>query len=122
MNAKVLVVDDSALSRRMSRRVLEEAGHTVVEAEDGIIALERYFLEKPDLVLLDITMRGLNGIEVLRQIRMMDDRARVVILTADVQSSTRTMTDELGAAGFITKPLSGEELTNAVNSLLQGGS
>jgi two-component system, chemotaxis family, chemotaxis protein CheY len=67
----------------MSRRVLEEAGHTVVEAEDGIIALERYFLEKSDLVLLDITMRGLNGIEVLRQIRLMDDHARVVILTSD---------------------------------------
>jgi two-component system, chemotaxis family, chemotaxis protein CheY len=118
--AKILVVDDSNLSRRISRRILQDAGHEVVEAEDGIVALERYFLEKPDLVMLDITMKGMNGIEVLNKLRELDSRARVVIATADIQSSTRTLTRAGGASGFITKPFSAEPLLNAVNAALQG--
>src|SRR4051812_16716938 len=106
--AKILVVDDSGLSRRISRNILETAGHAVVEAEDGILALERYFLEKPDLVLLDITMKGMSGIEVLKKLREMDPGARVVIATADIQQSTRTMTREGGALGFVTKPFNME--------------
>ncbi|HSE97204.1 MAG TPA: response regulator, partial [Blastocatellia bacterium] len=51
--AKILVVDDSGMSRRSLRRMLEGDGHQVIEAEDGISALENYFLEKPDLVMLD---------------------------------------------------------------------
>jgi two-component system, chemotaxis family, chemotaxis protein CheY len=119
--AKILVVDDSNLSRRISRRILEEAGHEVVEAEDGVSALERYFLEKPDLVLLDITMKGMTGIEVLRKLREMDTQARVVIATADIQSSTRKLTQEAGALGFVTKPLAVEQLVSAVNAALKGG-
>lgn len=117
---KVLVVDDSSLSRRISRRILEEAGHEVVEAEDGIAALERYFLEKPDLVLLDVTMKGMNGIEVLKKLREIDAQARVVIATADIQSSTRTLTREAGARGFVIKPLATESLLQAVTAALQG--
>jgi two-component system, chemotaxis family, chemotaxis protein CheY len=118
--AKILVVDDSNLSRRISRRILQEAGHEVIEAEEGIVALERYFLEKPELVLLDITMKGLTGIEVLKKLREMDPQARVVIATADIQSSTRTLTQEAGARGFVTKPLVDEQLMRAVNAALGG--
>ena len=57
--AKVLVVDDSGMSRRTLRRILEPAGHQVAEAEDGMAALERYFLDRPDVVLLDMTMNGM---------------------------------------------------------------
>lgn len=120
--AKILVVDDSNLSRRISRRILEDAGHAVVEAEDGIVALERFFLEKPDAVLLDITMKGMSGIEVLQKLREMDSNARVVIATADIQGSTRTLTAEAGAAGFITKPLSSDQVVQALQHALQGGS
>jgi two-component system, chemotaxis family, chemotaxis protein CheY len=118
--ARVLIVDDSNLSRRISRRILTEAGHEVVEATDGISAIEQYFLEKPDLVLLDITMQGMNGIEVLTKIREMDPHARVVIATADIQSSTRTLTHEAGAAGFVAKPLSSAEVLKVVDAALQG--
>jgi two-component system, chemotaxis family, chemotaxis protein CheY len=117
---KIMIVDDSGLSRRISRRILQEAGHTVVEAEDGIAALEMYFLEKPDLVLLDITMKGMNGIEVLKKLREMDSQARVVIATADIQSSTRTLTQAAGARGFITKPLVAKEVVHAVDAALRG--
>ncbi len=118
--AKILVVDDSGLSRRISRKILEEAGHEVVEAEDGMTSLERYFLEKPDVVLLDITMKGMGGIDVLKKLREMDGAARVVIATADIQKSTRALTKDAGACGFVTKPLAAEQLLNAVDAVLRG--
>jgi two-component system chemotaxis response regulator CheY len=118
--AKIMIVDDSGLSRRISRRILQEAGHAVVEAEDGIAALEMYFLEKPDLVLLDITMKGMNGFEVLKKLREMDSQARVVIATADIQSSTRTLTQAAGARGYVTKPLVANEVVHAVDAALRG--
>jgi two-component system chemotaxis response regulator CheY len=118
--AKIMVVDDSNLSRRISRRILQEAGHEVVEAEDGMAALERYFLERPSLVLLDVTMKGMTGIEVLKKLRELDPNACVVIATADIQSSTRALTAAGGARGFITKPLVTQSLLNAVNAALEG--
>jgi CheY-like chemotaxis protein len=61
--AKVLIVDDSAMSRRLLRRILEAAGHDVAEAEDGMVAIEKYYLERPDIVLLDLIMKGMFGME-----------------------------------------------------------
>jgi two-component system, chemotaxis family, chemotaxis protein CheY len=121
--AKILVVDDSTLSRRISRRILEEAGHTVEEAADGLSALERYALARPDLVLLDVTMSEMDGLEVLRQLRAMDPAARVIMVTADAQSSTRTLAEASGAVGFVLKPLAREPLLRAVSTALvpQGG-
>jgi two-component system, chemotaxis family, chemotaxis protein CheY len=121
MMIKMLVVDDSSLSRRISRKILEESGYEVVEAEDGISALERYFIDKPDLVVLDVTMKGLSGIDVLKKLREMDPRARVVIATADIQTSTRTLTREAGARGFVTKPVTKDALLQAVKAALEGG-
>jgi two-component system, chemotaxis family, chemotaxis protein CheY len=118
--ASLLVVDDSALSRRISRRILEEAGYTVIEAADGLTALELYSLEQPDLVLLDVTMVELNGLEVLGQLRAMDPSARVVMATADVQSSTRSLAKDGGAVGFVVKPLTTETLLQAVAAALNG--
>ena len=121
--ANILVVDDSALSRRISRRILEGAGHVVTDVADGMTALERYSLDKPDLVLLDVTMAELDGLEVLQQIRLMDPSAIVVMATADVQSSTRTLAEAGGASGFVAKPFVAETVLQAVDAALigQGG-
>ena len=100
--AKVLVVDDSGLARRSTRKILESAGHQAVEAQDGLTALERYFTDKPDVVLLDVTMKDMDGIEVLRRLRELDPAARVIIVTADVQNSTREMAEAGGARGFVS--------------------
>jgi two-component system, chemotaxis family, chemotaxis protein CheY len=116
--ARILIVDDSGLSRRISRRILEEAGHTVEEAADGLSALERYALDRPELVLLDVTMSEMNGLEVLRQLRSLDPEARVVMATADAQTSTRTLSEEGGAVGFVLKPLAREPLLRAVDAAL----
>ncbi|HEX7177852.1 MAG TPA: response regulator, partial [Pyrinomonadaceae bacterium] len=94
-----MVVDDSALSRRTLRRILETAGYGVVEAEEGMAALELYFIEKPDLVLLDLVMKGMYGLDVLEKLRQMDPLVRVVVLSADIQSTSREMVAAAGAAG-----------------------
>jgi two-component system, chemotaxis family, chemotaxis protein CheY len=120
MMAKILVVDDSSMSRRTLRKILELAGHEIIEAEEGAVALERFFLEKPDLVFLDLTMTGMYGIDVLNKLREMDPRALVIIASADIQSSTREMVDAGGASAFINKPFTSDKVLNAVRMTLQG--
>ena len=119
--ATILVVDDSNLSRKTSRRILEFGGHRVTEAADGLAALERYTLDRPDVVLLDVTMAEMDGLEVLRQLRAIDPAARVVMATADVQSSTRELALAGGAVGFVTKPLAADVVMTAVAAALNGG-
>ncbi len=121
MSAKILVVDDSALSRRTMRRILETAGYEVVEADEGMAALEIYFLEKPDLVFLDLVMKGMYGLEVLEKLREMDSDAQVVVASADIQSSTRTMVEEAGALAFINKPFVTEQVLAAVSAAMSEG-
>lgn len=121
MTQKILIVDDSALSRRTLRRILEAGGYEVVEAEDGMTALEVYFLEKPSLVLLDLVMKGMYGLDVLVKLREMDPKALVVIASADIQSSTRKMGDEAGALSFINKPFVSEQVIAAVEAALAEG-
>jgi len=119
--AKVLVVDDSSMSRRTLRKILEPQGHEIIEAEEGIIALERYFLERPDLVFLDLTMSGMYGIDVLTKLREMDPQARVIVASADIQSSTHDLVKIGGASAFINKPFTSEKILNIVSQVLEGG-
>jgi two-component system chemotaxis response regulator CheY len=118
MRAKVLIVDDSALARRTLRQILESADCEVAEAEDGLAALERYFLEKPDVVLLDLVMRGMYGLDVLHKLRELDPGARVVVVSADVQTSSQTMVEQAGARAFITKPFERSEILGALDLAL----
>ena len=120
MSKKIMVVDDSALSRRTLRRILEAAGYSVVEAEEGMAALELYFIEKPDLVFLDLVMKGMYGLDVLAKLREMDADARVVVASADIQASTRALVEEAGALGFINKPFAAEHVLGAVESAMGG--
>ena len=117
---KILIVDDSALSRKTLTRILEAEGHVVLEANDGIAAIEHYFIERPDLVLLDLVMTGMYGLDVLAKLRELDPTVRVVIASADIQSSTREMADEAGAVGFVNKPFTQAEVAAAVRSALEG--
>lgn len=118
--AKILIVDDSSLSRRMLRAILAPAGHEVVEASDGLVALERYALDQPDLVLLDLVMAGMDGFEVLEKIRQLDGEARVIVATADLQTLTRKMVETAGALTLINKPYAAQTVLEAVSSALKG--
>lgn len=119
--AKILVVDDSNLARRTTRKILETAGHEVIESQDGLGALEQYYVEKPAAVILDVTMRDMDGIEVLKRLRKLDPNARVVIVTADVQSTTREMANSGGACGFVIKPVIPKPLLEAIATALEEG-
>ena len=107
MSSKILVVDDSGLARRGTRRILEAAGYEVVEAEDGMAALERYFLEKPDVVLLDLVMKGMYGLDVLTKLRELDAAARVIVVSADIQTSSHELVSGRRRRGFLNKPVDG---------------
>ena len=119
--ARILIVDDSNLSRRILRSILEPAGHEIIEAGDGMTALECHFLQKPDLTILDLNMREMAGMEVLTQLRRLDPRARVLIGSADIQDSTRRMALAAGAVGFVGKPFTQAAVLNAVDAALSGG-
>ena len=122
MNAKVLIVDDSSLARRTVRQLVEEMGHTVEEATDGAQALERYFINRHDLIILDMVMNGMYGLEVLAKMRELNSDVRVIIASADIQKSTLEQARAAGAAAFINKPLNRQELTRIVGTVLEGGS
>ena len=121
MSAKVLIVDDSRLARRTVRNMLEEMGHTVEEANDGAQALERYFLNRHDLVILDMVMTGMYGLEVLAKLRELEPGVRVIIATADIQTSTKEQAQAAGAAALVNKPLVRHVLNEIVTSVLAGG-
>ena len=118
MKTRVLIVDDSALARRNLRQILESANCEVDEAEDGLSALERYFLDKPDVVLLDLVMRGMYGLDVLEKLRQLDPLAKVVVVSADVQTSSQQLVDQAGAKAFITKPFDREEIIGTLEAVL----
>jgi two-component system, chemotaxis family, chemotaxis protein CheY len=111
-----LVVDDSALSRKMMRKALEQLGHAVTEASDGAQGIERYFIEKPDYVVLDLVMPGMTGFEVLENLRTLDPGARVIICSADIQQSTRACVLNGGAVGIMNKPVTAEQLEALLNT------
>lgn len=120
MSPKILVVDDSGLARRSTRRALEQAGYAVVEAEDGLSALERYFVEQPQVVLLDLVMKGMYGLDVLIKLREMDPKVRVIVISADIQTTSKELVSAGGAAAFLTKPVKAEDIVSAVQHVLGG--
>ena len=120
ITAQILVVDDSGFSRRILRQILEEAGYRVDEAKDGMEALERYALARPQVVLLDVVMNGMTGLEVLAKLRELDPKAKVVLATADVQSSTAAAARDAGAAGIICKPFQRERVVQMIAAVEKG--
>lgn len=120
MKSRILVVDDSMLARRTVRQALEDMGHTVEEATDGTQALERYFLNRPDIVILDMVMNGMYGLEVLAKIKELNPDARVIVATADIQTSTQEQARAAGAAAFLNKPINRQALAQTVTRILAG--
>ncbi len=114
---KILIVDDSGLARRRARSILEEAGYGVIEAEDGMAAIEQYFMAKPDAVLLDLVMKGMYGLDVLAKLREVDSAARVIVVSADVQDSSHELVRQAGASGFLTKPLDANEIVALLRTM-----
>ncbi len=120
MKPKILIVDDSALTRRTLRHILEGAGYEVAEASDGLNALERYFVEKPAIVMLDLLMKGMYGLEVLTKLRELDPNAKVIVVSADIQASSHDLVQEAGGAAFVNKPFDKHDILKVIGDVLQG--
>ncbi|MEX0801376.1 MAG: response regulator [Dehalococcoidia bacterium] len=117
--ARILVVDDSAFMRSRIAKLLEEMGHEAIEAGDGSEGVRKFAEERPDGVLLDITMPGTGGLEALRRIRGMDPAARVAMVTAVGQQTTVIEALNAGARDFVVKPYDPERVKAAVNKLVK---
>ncbi|MFC7339958.1 response regulator transcription factor [Saccharopolyspora griseoalba] len=116
--SRVLVVDDDHAVRDVVRRYLERAGYAVDLADDGETALRRHDERRPDLVVLDLMLPGVGGLEVCRRIRERGP-VPVVMLTALGEESDRVLGLELGADDYVVKPFSPRELVLRVSSVLR---
>ena len=121
MKAKILVVDDSGLARRLIRKILEELGHEVEDVSDGAQALERYLLNHHDAVVLDLLMHGMYGVEVLQKLKQLNPDLPVIVASADIQRTTRDQVKDGGAAAMINKPVTKEQMGEVLNIVLSGG-
>ncbi len=102
--SRVLVVDDSSFMRKRIISVLEKAGHQVAgQAADGAEGYELYKKCRPDYVIMDVTMRGTDGITSARLIREWDSKARIVFMSLMTDPDVIRQAEELGALGFIDK-------------------
>ncbi|HEY4788031.1 MAG TPA: response regulator [Bacteroidales bacterium] len=115
----ILVIDDSFVNRQYIKAVLEEEGINVVEAGDGTEALDILKTYTPDLVILDLLMPVMGGIETLQEIRNRKYDFPILILTADINDSTRQTCLQLGASGFINKPTNGKDILKLIKKVFQ---
>lgn len=121
MKPKILVVDDSGLARRLVRKILEDLGYEVDDVSDGAQALERYLLNHHDAVVLDLLMHGMYGMEVLQKLKQLNPNLPVIVVTADIQRTTREQVKELGGAAMVNKPVTKEQLEEVLKIVLTGG-
>ena len=115
MNYKILVADDEAEIRSLLKLYLENEGYSVVEAVDGLEAMEKLKSDKPDLCVLDIMMPGMDGYQVLRKLRE-DSNIPVIILSAKDADSEKILGLNLGADDYIAKPFNALEAVARINS------
>ena len=117
--AKVMICDDAAFMRMMIKDILTKNGYEIAaEAENGAIAVEKYPEAKPDLVLMDITMPDMDGIQALKKIKEIDANANVIMCSAMGQQAMVIEAIQSGAKDFIVKPFQAERVLEAVMILL----
>ena len=126
MNAemkKILVIDDNSDIRDLIAFIFEKAGLKVIQSANGESGLQELKSKRPDLVLLDATMPGISGLEVLKAIRKNPDkelsRVPVMMLTANSAEEDITRAFELGASSYIVKPFKKEKILTEVDLMLQ---
>lgn len=116
--ARILVIDDSSFVREFLFDCLTEASHEVILAEDGIKGLALYKSENPDCILLDVLMPGIDGIEVLRQIRAESEKIPILLMTGDDPGWARRTCEEHGASGFLSKAFYADKVVESVEEIL----
>ena len=115
MIKKILIVDDSSISVKIIKSCIpKDKDYELFDAADGQIGVEKYKELKPDLTFMDLTMPVMNGFQALEEIMKLDQRAIVIILTADVQIKAVAKAHDLGAFSVVKKPPSKESILAAI--------
>ncbi len=115
---RALVVDDTSIMRMIVSRIMREARFDVAEATNGAEAIQSYFKWRPDIVLMDLTMDGIDGTTAIRGILQIDPGARIVVCSSTSDAHIVMNLLKLGARGYVTKPFTPEKLLTAVSTAL----
>jgi len=115
----IMIADDELFFRKLLRDILEEEGYTVVaEAVDGIEAVERYCLHRPEITIMDIYMPGKNGIDAMKEILSLDKNAKVLICSGSGYDDDVNFAFKVGAKDAILKPFIKKEVAEIINKVL----
>lgn len=119
MGNKILIVDDAAFMRMMIKDILTKNGYEVIgEAENGARAIEKYRELNPDLVIMDITMPEIDGIQAVKEIKRVDGDSKIIMCSAMGQQAMVIESIQAGARDFIVKPFQAERVIEAVKKVL----
>lgn len=119
MSKRILIVDDAAFMRMMLKDIITKNGYEVAgEAENGLKAVELYKELKPDLVMMDITMPEMDGIQAVREIKKVDPQAKIIMCSAMGQQAMVIESIQAGARDFIVKPFQAERILEAIKKVL----
>lgn len=117
--AKIMLVDDAAFMRMMVKDALTKAGYTdLVEAQDGVEAVDKFNAENPDLVFMDITMPNMDGLEALKKIKASHPGANIVMCSAMGQEAMVIEAIKSGAKDFIVKPFKPDRILATAEKIL----
>ena len=116
--AKVLIIEDSNVTRIMVLKMIQGLGHEAIEANNGKEGLEKVINNPPDLILLDINMPEMNGIEFLWAMTEAEIKVPVVVITANTLEGIKKQCEELGVRNFLYKPMNKETIIEIVESIL----
>ena len=117
--ARIMIVDDSLFMRNHLSKLLDKNGYDTILAENGKVAVDTYRRDRPDAVLMDITMPHKDGLQALTEIRELDPKAKVIMLTALEQELAATRAIPLGAKDFLVKPVPPSRVITALQRALR---
>lgn len=119
---EVLVVDDEPLVRNTLKKMLERSGHRVLEAEDGVQALSIFEQHSPDLMICDIIMPNMEGIETLREVKKASPKVKVIVISGGARTgslSYLSVAEKLGADAVMDKPFGAKKLVDTIDAVFK---
>ncbi len=121
MSKKIFIVDDSAVMIMSLKQILDMEGFEVVSAKDGMEALEKINEGlKPDLIITDVNMPRMGGLDFIKNVRPILKFIPILVLTTESDIEKRTEAKNMGATGWLVKPVGGEDLLKVINQVLPG--
>lgn len=114
----ILIVDDSAFSRSILVQIVQALGHETLEAGSGSEAVTVFQEKKPDLVIMDLLMPDMDGLEAIRKIMDIDPEARTIVCSTDKQAARQEEARDAGVMGFVKKPVNGDRLRSVLSGIL----